>query len=105
MKIINLTPHTINLYRNGEMVLAIPSSGVARVNVTSQTVGEVNGFPIRQNAYGEVVGLPEPEEGTVYIVSALVAQAAKNRADLLIVDDTLRNSEGQIIGCRGFARV
>lgn len=105
MKIINLTPHTINLYRGGEMIMAIPSSGVARVSVTSQIIGEVCGFPVRRNVYGEIIGLPDPEEGTMYIVSALVAQAAKDRRDLLLVDDTVRNAEGQIIGCRGFARI
>ncbi|MFY9421935.1 MAG: hypothetical protein WAP91_02885 [Bacilli bacterium] len=87
------------------MILAIPSSGVARVSVTSRIIGEVNGFPVRQNTYGEVVNLPDPEEGTVFVVSALVAQAAKDRKDLLVVDDTVRNEKGQIIGCRGFARV
>lgn len=103
MKIVNLTPHTLNLYRDGEMILAIPSSGVARVSVTSQIIGEVNGFPIRRNTYGEIVDLPDSEPETVYVVSALVAQAAKDRTDLLVVDDTVRNAEGQIIGCRGFA--
>lgn len=105
MRIINLTPHTINLYRGEEMIMAIPSSGVARVNSTSQVIGEINGFPIRRNVYGEITDLPDPEAGTIYVVSALVAQAAKDRKDLLIVDDTVRNENGQIIGCRGFARV
>lgn len=105
MRIINLTPHTINLYRNGEMIMAIPSSGVARVSVTSQVIGEVNGFPIKQNVYGEIIDLPDPIGETVYIVSALVAQAAKDRTDLLVVNDTVRNENGQIIGCQGFARI
>lgn len=105
MRIVNLTPHKINLYRGGELIWTIPSSGVARVNVTSQIIGEVAGFPVRRNVYGEIVDLPDPVAETVYIVSALVAQAAKDRKDLLIVDDTVRNEDGQIIGCQGFARV
>jgi hypothetical protein len=103
MRIINLTPHTINLFRGEEMIMAIPSSGVARVSVTSQIVGEVCGFPVRRNVYGEIINLPDPIGETVYIVSALVAQAAKDRKDLLVVDDTVRNESGQIVGCRGFA--
>jgi hypothetical protein len=102
--IINLTPHNISLFKDGQLVETIPSSGVvARVSVTSEIIGELNGFEIRRNAYGEIIGLPERTEGTVYIVSALVAQAAKDRDDIVITDGAVRDAEGRIIGCTGFA--
>ena len=104
MKIINLTPHDISLMRNGQVVEIYPASRTpARVSVSAEIVGEINGFEIRKNVYGQVVNLPEREEGTVYIVSALVAQAAKDRDDILVTDGAVRDAEGKIIGCTGFA--
>ena len=106
VNLINLTPHDINLFRGDELVEKVPSSGIARVSVRSEKVGEIDGFPISKNFYGEIIGLPEPQPGTFYVVSALVAQAAaERRTDLLVVNDTVRNEKGQIIGCRGFARI
>jgi len=104
--IVNLTPHEIHLYRGDELVEKIKSSGIARVAVRSEIIGEINGFPISKNFYGEIIGLPEPQPGIFYVVSALVAQAAAGRrTDLLVVNDTVRDQEGRIIGCRGFARI
>lgn len=103
-KLVNLTPHEINLVRDGEIVETVKPSGViARVSVTSEIVGEINGFEVRKNTYSEVVGLPERAENTIYIVSALVAQAAKDRDDLVVTDGAVRDAEGRIIGCTGFA--
>ncbi len=104
MKIINLTPHDISLMRNGQVVEIFPASRMpARVSVSTEIVGEINGFEIRKNVYGQVVNLPEREEGTVYIVSALVAQAAKDRDDIFVTDGAVRDADGRIIGCTGFA--
>lgn len=104
-KIVNLTPHTINLYVGETLVQSIPSTGLARAKATSVQIGEVNGFPIYRTSYGTVEGLPAAQDDTVYIVSALAAQAVPERADVLIVSDTVRNDSGQIVGCRGFAHV
>lgn len=97
----NYTPHDIVLCGN-----VIKSSGVARVSVTSVEIGNINGIPVSKNTYGEVVGLPEVVPGTVYIVSSLVAQAVKGiREDCLIVDKTIRNDAGQVVGCEGLAEI
>ena len=104
--IVNLTPHDIHLYRGNELVETVKSCGAARVSVRSEKVGEINGYPISKNFYGEIIGLPEPQPGIFYVVSALVAQAAAGRrTDLLVVNDTVRDKEGRIVGCRGFARI
>lgn len=106
VNLINLTPHDINLFRGDELVETVKSSGVARVSVRSEIIGEINGYPISKNFYGEIIGLPEPQPGVFYVVSALVAQAAAGRrTDLLVVNDTVRDKDGRIIGCRGFARI
>lgn len=102
--IINLTPHNINLYKDGQLVETILASGVvARVSMTTEVIGTLNDFEVRRNAYSEVMNLPEKTENTVYIVSSLVAQAAKDRDDLVITDGAVRDTDGRIIGCTGFA--
>lgn len=107
MKVINLTPHTINIVgADGQVVQSFPASGeLARCSVDREHVGEVNGIAVNRTVFGAVTGLPEQQEGVVYVVSALVAQAAKGRDDVLIPDDTVRDEQGRIIGCRAFARV
>ena len=103
MNIVNLTPHMITLLINKEMV-EVPSSGLARCASCEELVGEIDGINIYRNSYGEVSGLPEPKEDTIYVVSRLVAEASKGtRNDVYVVTKTVRNSNGQIIGAEGLA--
>lgn len=71
-KFINLTPHTITLNNGTEYH---PSGKVARVE------NQFSNFccGISTVFYGEIENLPEPEEGTIYIVSAMVLAAAKEK--------------------------
>ena len=110
MKIINLTPHPINfLDAENRVILTVPSSGVARVAQRRETIGwvELDGMtlPVTRSVFGAVEGLPAPEAGTIYIVSAITAQAVPEREDVLIVDDSVRDENGRIIGVRGLAHV
>lgn len=98
MNIVNCTPHAVVL-NNGE---SFPISGnVARVS--SSFEANVKGF--FKVAYGEVTGLPEAKAGTLYIVSAMVANAT-NRRDVIVPatghPDTIRNDKGQIVSVPGF---
>ena len=106
IRVINLTPHDINIVGDdGQVTESFPASGeLARCDVEREQIGEINGIPVNRTVFGQVTGLPKQQEGVVYVVSALVAQAA-GRDDVLIPDDTVRDEEGRIIGCRGFARV
>ena len=105
-KLVNLTPHSINvLDKNNQEIMAIPSTGIARCTVVKENIGSVNNIPINASKFGEVEGLPEAQQDTIYIVSLLVAQAVANRKDILIVDDTVRDEQGRIIGCRAFGKV
>ncbi len=110
MKLINLTPHAITFVdASGNVAATVPPSGtVARCSVDRMMVDEVlcDGIhvPVNRTCFGAVEGLPEPFEDTIYIVSSLVAQAA-GREDVMIPDDTVRDADGRIIGCRALARI
>lgn len=105
---INLTPHEIRLLpeAGGEVVLP-PSGEVARCAVERRVIGHAlcDGVtvPLHRTVLGAVQGLPAPRDGVVYVVSALVAQAAR-RADVVSVDDAVRDAEGRVVGARALAR-
>ena len=112
MKIVNLTPHAINLMPEGPEgpVATIPPSGqvarcaTSRVQVDTITVDGVT-IPVNRTQFGEVTGLPDPQPDTIFVVSAVVAQAVPNRADVFIVDDAVRDEQGRIIGAKALAHV
>lgn len=107
MTIVNLTPHTLNfLDEENKPVLTVePSGQVARCKVNRKTVNTINGIPVNKTVFGKVENLPEKKEGTIYIVSALTAQAVPDRTDVFITDDAVRDEQGRIIGCRAIAHV
>ena len=107
MKIVNLTPHSITFFdAAGNAVLTVePSGQIARCSVAREKIGDINGIPVNKSKFGEVENLPEPEEGTIYVVSALTAQAVPDRPDVFIVDDAVRDEQGRIIGARALAHI
>ena len=70
---INVTPHAITL-NNG--VVFPTSRTVARV---SNTFGSPDYDNVMNISYGNIEGLPEPADNTLYIVSAIVLSAAKEK--------------------------
>lgn len=103
--LVNLTPHEITIIRDGGNITIPPSGTVARCSVNRRQIGSVDGIPVNKTVFGDVEGLPEPQPGTYYVVSAIVAQARPDRGDLLITDDAVRDAQGRIIGCRALATV
>lgn len=105
VKIINLTPHDINIILDNDTT-TIPTSGqIARCKTNRIQIDMIDSIPINQTQFGQVTDLPNQQENIFYIVSALVANALPDRSDLLIPDDTVRDNEGKIIGCKALARV
>lgn len=105
--VINLTPHSIIIVDdNGEELHTIEASDIiARVSVSTERVGEVDGIPVSTSVFGDVEDLPAPVPGTIFIVSRMVAVAASDRNDLYIPNETVRDEAGRIIGCRSLAQV
>ena len=92
MTYLNYTPHPICL-NDGRSFEPV---GLARVSsLFSEIVGDEC-----QQVFGEIEGLPAPQDGTKIIVSAMVL-AASNRKDLVAPATghplTKRNDKGHII--------
>lgn len=107
MKIMNLTPHAITFVsEDGNILLKVePSGQLARVAANTETVGECCGIPVTKTVYGTVEGLPEAQDGTVYVVSSLVAGRVPDRDDVFIPNESVRDDQGRIIGCRSLGHV
>ena len=110
MRIVNLTPHEVKIVDGGNNVVAVfPSDGVARASQHDVLVDEINSIPVVKTEFGEVLGLPEPAEDTVFIVSRITVEVARARGlntdDLLITSGAVRDDQGRIIGCRALARL
>lgn len=113
MRIVNLTPHPVVLYdADGGPPLTLPACpNPARCTYAREygirvVTDEGVVIPIANVLFGDLLGLPDPVSGTFYIVSAIAAAAAKQagRTDVVIVDDTVRDESGRIIGARALAR-
>lgn len=77
-EIVNLTPHATTFKRDDMGDLTIESSGSARAGekFSEEPVEYVDGVPVYSLEYtGEVIDMPEPKPGRIYIVSMIAAQA------------------------------
>lgn len=108
VKLINLTPHELNLYANGKLNETIkPSGPAARVGVERIEIGYLNEYPVSKVTFLEVENMPPPEEGKIFIVSAIVADAlaAQGRTnDIYAPDILVRDDKGVVIGAESFKK-
>jgi len=104
MELRNLTPHAITLRANGIDTVIPPSGEVARVTSMSGKPEEIEGISVPvygKDTFGDIEGLPEPEEGVLFIVSLAVASADHGRSDLVRPgtgpnDGAFRNEKNQV---------
>lgn len=87
-KIVSVLPHEITVRLNGRDVVIPPSGQLARVATSTREIATVDGIPIVATLFGEIVGLPEPQPGVLYLGSTLLAQAAarEGRTDVVSPD-------------------
>lgn len=114
MRIINATPHEVNVFLDNDTRINYASNKdyQIRVDCKSVEVAKYNNIPIRCNWYGDVIGMPKEEElkDTLFIVSRIAYEAIKLKYEedvvehFMVPDGAIRDSEGKIIGCTGFAQ-
>jgi hypothetical protein len=105
MTLVNLTPHPVTLVSETRTLTLHPTGHVARVAVTQTAIPPVvlaDGFQVAASAptFGDVVGLPAPASGVVFVVSALVRNAVPDRLDVASPGDLVRDDAGNVLGCR-----
>ena len=102
-KILNFTPHALNVVDLDGSVVTFQSVGVARVATSTVSVTPINGFGVVATAFADVAGLPSPQDGVYFVVSRLVLSACPGRTDLLCPGELIRDVDGNVVGCKGFS--
>lgn len=130
MAIINLCPHSFDVYKEsqftnleqtnattwvadgvkGEAILSVSSSGSIRIATTTVEGNPVQGIPTVKTVYGEAIGIPDVNSDDVLVVS-LPAQsmakaanhplAAKMGSPYKVV--RLRANTSTVLGCMGLS--
>ena len=106
MKIINLTSHeVVVLCEDGTRKTYPPSGQIARVEIEDVCLGHLDGIPIFKGKVKKVAGIPQKQDGVMYIVSLFVLQNAV-REDLIAPDtnSAKRDDKGRIIAVRGWRK-
>jgi hypothetical protein len=106
--VTNLTPHPITLL--GKRTVNIePAGTVARIAARESPAGHLNigdlPVPLWGRRTGQMVGLPPAIYGQWLVVSRVVALGAPERTDLLVPHHLVRDHDGTVVGCAGFARI
>lgn len=116
----NMTPHVVTLIVEGVRV-DYPSEGIIRATQKDVKVDEIvtdldlgnssAGFtiPVFSSSFGAPENVPELKDDAVYIVSSLAFQSLKaagyDMSHFVVPSGTIRDEQGRIIGCKGFARI
>lgn len=104
MKLVNCTPHKLDILLGDGTIRSIPASDtIARCEQRDEVVALFDGIWVTRVAFGKVVGLPEKRDGVGYIVSRIVAQALPERDDLFIPGPLIRDDAGDVKGCKGLS--
>ena len=105
--ITNLTPHEIIVYKTADVLnqerVFPPSGHIARVQTESEIVASVDGIACHKTTFGDIEGLPEPEEGEYFLVSRMVKDRCPGRSDVIVPGELVRDANGKIVGCKGFS--
>ena len=107
MPVVNLTPHMVTVVDERSRVIqswprADSPARVSAVRVRiDRAAGVPEGVPLLAEQRGRA-DLPEPREGTWFIVSSVVGSAHPERRDLLVPSDLVRDGKGTVTACRSF---
>lgn len=100
----NATPHEISIRTADGGRLTLPASdSPPRLSTRREEVASLRGVVFRKATLGAPEGLPPEVEGTILVVSALVAEHPdlSGRTDLAYPGAPLRDEAGRIVGCDG----
>lgn len=131
MKFVNCTPHEIVVHTakevcpvcdhiggycgncsgahwGGQPVMVLPPSGIVpRCTTVRKEVASIDGVRIIAQSVGDVVGLPQAEDGIALIVSAMVLSALNGTRNDVFAPDTGADAvreNGQIVAVRGLVQ-
>ena len=104
--LVNLCPHDVTIVDgDGNVIVVLPheEGKLARVATTEIPAENTLGysFPVVHREWGQVTGLPDPQPGVAFIVSAAVVSACPGRKDIYSPGRLIRDEHGQPTQCVG----
>lgn len=108
VNLINLTPHSVTVVKEGKELVLPASKNPARVLFTyrDETIKIKGEFRVKvKGIRRDVIGLPEPKSGVMFVVSKMVAEAvAEYRQDLFSINVITDKKKNQPCKCKSFSR-
>jgi len=117
VRFINLTDHAVHVIRmDGSRLRIDPSGEILRYRERLEPCAELNGIDVYHIVGGTYVmihatsgistaGLPPRMADTLYIVSKICLQSMQvDRNDFVSPGQAVKDSVGNVIGCKGFLR-
>lgn len=103
--VINLTPHPVIILLDKGEINNYESQGSLRLSTSTIKIDNLDDrTPISITKFGDLVDAPQVNNDTMYIVSSIICNANRDRADFFIPDQIVRNENGKIIGCRSLTQ-
>ena len=106
----NIMPYSIHV-RNGNGIITLLiteryQGNHPKIAAISKNVEEIKGMPIFLEMEPVILGLPEPEGNTFFVVEEHIAKhpLVATRRDLLYPGRNICDVDGQLIGCYGLRR-
>ena len=104
--LVNLCPHDVTIVDgDGNVIIVLPheEGKLARVATTEIPAENTLGysFPVVHREWGQVTGLPDPQPGVAFVVSAAVVSACPGRKDIYSPGRLIRDEHGQPTQCVG----
>ena len=97
-KFVNLIGHEITISGYGTLP---KSEKPCFVETEQMIIGKISGVPIAKTEFKKIVNLPDPEDGTYYIVSRIAMDYVPfDREDVFCVDtgpSAVRDENGQVV--------
>lgn len=107
-KLLNCTGHPIDIELIDGTFYRVPASGimVRQHSIDINRVFRIGKIPVSMSILGDVIGLPQPAEGVIYIVSTMALQALNgSRPDVFAPGELIRDEKGKVLGCRGLKQI
>lgn len=103
MKFLNHTPHAITVETAVGPLTFAPQPQAVRLEQIDSEMVSISGIGVIQRHYGSGT-LPEPKDGIGLIVSQIVSAAFPERRDLFYPGDLVRDTAGNIVGCKNLCQ-
>jgi len=104
--LVNTTPHPISIVLQGEIIEIPAAKQPLRLREETEFIGIAGNIPLFRKEFVLEDTLPPEDENDeiLYIVPAIIAQFfRRNRRDLVVPHDFVRDTNGNILGCQGLA--